>query len=54
MCPDGHTSHSKPPIQIQVEFFLRNGFCIVPAVVAGEELRRLQASHGRRSHSDAA
>ena len=26
----------------QVEFFLRNGFCIVPEVVVGGELRRLQ------------
>jgi hypothetical protein len=26
----------------QVEFFLRNGFCIVPEVVCGEQLQRLQ------------
>jgi hypothetical protein len=28
----------------QVEFFLRNGFCIVPEVVVGDQLRRLQGA----------
>ena len=30
--------------ETQIEFFLRNGFCIVPAVVAGDQLKRLQTA----------